>query len=99
MAPVNQPRRESLAACVIRWPCTTRAPWCLYLLAPAYRSEHRRARLLDLQEQRIVLAIAHQQEHHGLGPDRADADDLARDIRVVVVIEHDAPIGRERERA
>ena len=29
-------------------------------------------------------------------PDRADADDLAREVLVVVVVEHDAPVGRQR---
>ena len=65
----------------------------LVLAGARIRGEHRRVRLLELQEQRVVLAVAHQQDHHRLGPDRADADDLAREVLVVVVVEHDAPIG------
>ena len=75
-------------------------PLALVLVLAGARvgGEHRGVRLLDLQEQRIVLAVAHQQDHHRLGPDRADADDLAREILVVVVVEHDAPIGAQRAR-
>ena len=58
--------------------------------------EHGRVGLLDLQEQRVILAVAHQQQHERLGPDRADADDLPREIRVVVVVQHDTPVGRQR---
>ena len=48
-----QPRKMSLAACIRRWPATTR---CALL---AYRSrhkpfQHRSLRLLDLEEQRIT---------------------------------------------
>ena len=57
------------------------------------RGEHGRVRLLDLQEQRVVVAVAHQQDHERLGPDRADADDLAGEIHVVVVVEHETPLG------
>ena len=57
------------------------------------RGEHGRFRFLDLQEQRVVVAVAHQQDHERLGPDRADADDLAREVHVVVMVEHETPLG------
>ena len=57
------------------------------------RGEHGRVRFLDLQKQRVVVAVAHQQDHERLGSDRADADDLAREVHVVVMVEHQTPLG------
>ncbi|HSS59460.1 MAG TPA: hypothetical protein VLK59_15710 [Solirubrobacteraceae bacterium] len=59
------------------------------------RGEHRGIRLLDLEEQRIVRRVAHQQDHHRLVPDGADAGDLAREVLVVVAVQHHAPVRRQ----
>ena len=69
----------SLAACIIRWPCTTRVSG----LVPALRQvvlQHRLRGLLDLQEQRVLLVAALQQDDERPGADAADADDLARNV-------------------
>ena len=91
--PVTQPRNGVAGG--LHEPLAVHDALALVLVLARARvgSEHRRAGLLDLQEQRIVVAVAHQQDHQRLGPDRADADDLAREVLVVVVVEHDAPIG------
>jgi hypothetical protein len=70
----------SLAACIMRWPCTTRSPG---LVIPALRQvvlEHRPGRLLHLQEQRVLLVAALQQHDERARADAADADDLARHV-------------------
>ena len=56
------------------------------------RREDRRVRLLDLEEQRVVLGVAHEEDHERLGPDRSDADDLPREVLEVVVVEHETPV-------
>ena len=53
--PLVQPRKMSLAACIIRWPCTTRSPGWWYRLFGRWSSSTERGRLLDLQEQRVLL--------------------------------------------
>ena len=41
------------------------------------RLEHRRLRLLHLQEQRVLVVAADEEDDPRPGPDAADADDLA----------------------
>ena len=52
-----QPSRMSLAACMRRWPATTRSPWLVIRALAEKRFEHRRLRLLDLQEKRVMLVL------------------------------------------
>ena len=52
-------------------------------------------RLLDLQEQGIDVAIAHQQNEVDAQADAADADDLMGHIVDVVTPQHILPLGRE----
>ena len=76
----SQPRKMSLAACISRWPSTTRWPWFAYSLVAEVRLEHRRLRLLDLQEERVVVVAAEQQHDPAPRADAADADDLAGEV-------------------
>jgi hypothetical protein len=78
---------------MMRWPRTTRSPCCSYSPRARVWGEHGRVSFLDLQEQWVVVAVTHQQDHERLGPDRADADDLAGDVDVVVMVEHETPLG------
>ena len=73
----TQPRKMSLAACISRWPATTRSPWFEYSLLPRYGSSTDCLRLLDLQEERVVAVAAEQQQDPAPRPDAADPDDLA----------------------
>ena len=60
------------------------------------RLQHRRLRLLELQEERVV-AVATEQEHdEGAGADAADTDDLASGVHVAVALEQLAPVARQR---
>ena len=85
----------SLAACIRRWPATTRWPWLAYLLLPDEPLEHRLLRLLGLQEQRVLAVAAEQQHDPGAGADAADADDLAGRVHVLEALEQLAPVGRQ----
>ena len=51
----------SLAACISRWPSTTRWPWLRERALAEVGLEHRGLRLLDLEEQRVVVVAAEQQ--------------------------------------
>ena len=59
----------------------------LVLARAEVRLEHRRLGLLELQEQRIVVVAAEQQQDPGAGPDAADADDLAGRVDVAEPLE------------
>ncbi len=83
------------AACIQRCPTTTRSPWSPVRAAPEVRLEHRRAGLLDLQEQRIVARPALQHEDVAARPDAADADHLAGEVERPEVVEQVAPVGRQ----
>ena len=67
----------SLAACISRWPATTRWPSLADCAAPGVLAEHRRPRLLDLQEQRVIVVAAEQQDDPAARADAADPDHLA----------------------
>ncbi len=71
----------SLAACVRRWPSTTRCPWFENSLLREERLEHRGFGLLELQEQRVVAVAAEQQRDPDPRADAADPDDLAGGVR------------------
>ena len=66
-----------MAACIIRWPRTTRSPWVSYSLRAEVGLEHRGLRLLGLQDERVLAVAADEQDHPGPGADAADADHLA----------------------
>ena len=50
------------------------------------RLQHRGARLLDLEEQRVALA-GHEQQHPAGGPDAADAHHLDGGVPELVAVE------------
>ena len=85
----------SLAACIMRWPWTTREPgWCR--LFGQVVLEHRAGRLLDLQEQRVLLVASLEQDDEGARADAADADHLARHVDDLELLEQVAPVALQR---
>ena len=58
--------------------------------------EHRRLRLLDLQEQRVLVVDAEEERDPGAGADAADADDLAGQVDEPELLEQVAAVGLER---
>ena len=56
------------------------------------RLEHRRLRLLELEEERVVVVAAEQQHDARPRADAADADDLARGVDVAVALEQAAAV-------
>ncbi len=68
-------------------------------LAPAEELlQHRRFCLLELQHERILAVATHQQRDPGAGSDAADADDLAREIDQLELLEQRPPVARKRLR-
>ena len=62
---------------------------------PARRKEplvDRRLRLLDLEEERIVVGAAVEEGDERAEPDAADADDLEGDVDDLVPVEQDPPV-------
>ena len=86
----------SLAACIIRCPCTTRSPGCSIAALREVVLEHRRGRLLDLQEQRVLLVAALEQHDERPGADAADTDDLAGDVDDLEPLQQMAPVVLQR---
>ena len=84
----------SLAAWVSRWPSTTRWPWLRELALAEERLEHRGLRLLDLQEEGVVVVAAEQQHDPGARADAADADDLAGGVDVAEALEQPPAVAR-----
>ena len=84
---VSQPRKMSLAACISRWPSTTRWPVVAEAAAPGVRLEHRGLGLLDLQEQRVVVVAAEHQGDPGARADAAHPHHLARQVDEAVALE------------
>ena len=60
------------------------------------RLEHRRLRLLDLEEERVVAVASEQQEDPAAGSDAADADHLPREIDPAELLEQMPAIGLQR---
>src|SRR5579862_4706609 len=66
-------------------------------LAPAEeRLEHGRLRLLELEEERIVVSLAEQQQNPDPRPDASDADDLTSRMRVAEPLEEPPAIVEQR---
>ena len=57
--------------------------------------QHRRGGFLDLEEQRVVLVAALQQDDERAGADAADADDLAGHVDELEALQQLAPIVRQ----
>jgi hypothetical protein len=57
--------------------------------------EDRLLRLLDLQEQRVLIVAAEHERDEGARPDAPDADDLARQVDEAVLLEDVAPVDLE----
>ena len=71
----------SLAACIIRWPCTTRSPWLVVAALGQVILQHRRcdASLTCRNSGSCSIATLHQHDERP-GADAADTHDLAGDI-------------------
>ena len=78
-------------ACISRWPTTTRWPWLACALGRQVRLQHRRRRLLGLEDERVVLVAALEDDHEAARADAADADDLEREVGEAVALEELAP--------
>ena len=65
---------------------------------PEVRLQDRRGRLLDLQEQRVVLVAPAHQEDEAARPDAADAHDLARHVEDVETLDERPAVIGERPR-
>src|SRR5215213_8713237 len=88
----------SLAACEMRWPWTTRSPWLANALAPRCRLEHRRPRLLGLQDEGVAAVAADEQDDPRARPHAADAHDLPRQVDEAVRPEQEVPVGGQAGR-
>ena len=58
--------------------------------------QHRRLRLLDLQEQRVLLVDAEEEHDPGAGADAADPDHLTGEVDEPELLEQVAAVGLER---
>ena len=58
--------------------------------------QHRRLRLLDLQEQRVFVVDAEEERDPGAGADAADPDDLAGQVDEPELLQQVATVGLER---
>ena len=92
----------SLAACIIRWPCTTRWPGWLVAALGQVVLQHRPGRLLDLQEQRVLLVAALEQADEGPGADAAHPHHLAGHVdqleplqQPALIVPQGGPVGAE----
>src|SRR4029078_12602865 len=56
------------------------------------RSEHRRGRLLRLEEQWIALVASLEEDDEAPGADAADSDDLEREVDESVALDELAPV-------
>jgi hypothetical protein len=65
---------------------------------PEERLEYRGLRFLELEEQRVVVVAAHQQQDPGTCSDTADTDHLPSGMDVREAFEQLAPIARHRAR-
>ena len=82
----------SVALCTSRLPLITLAPWLSWRLGPGVGFVHRRARLLDLEEQRIGAAAALEQHQVDPHPDAADPDHLADHVDLGEPVEQAPPV-------
>ena len=86
----------SLAACISRWPSTTRSPWLLEARSARRSGSSTDALgLLDLEEERIAVVAAEQQHDPGAGADAADPDDLEGGVDEAVAVEQRAAVARQ----
>jgi hypothetical protein len=63
------------------------------LARPDEGLQHRRAGLLRLQEQRVAVVVAEQQQHEGARADAAHPHDLARGVDEPVLVQQQPPPG------
>ena len=81
------------AACIIRWPGDDPFSVLRETALAEERLEHRRLRLLELQEQWVAVVAAEQKQDPGPGADAPDADHLTRGVNVAIALEELPPIG------
>ena len=86
----------SLAACMRRWPSTTRWPWLAYSLLPRNGSSTEASRLLELEEERVLVVATEHEQDPGPGADAADADHLACRMHVAKALEQPTTVTRQR---
>jgi hypothetical protein len=86
----------SLAVCMSRCPPDHALPLIRVGAPTGETCEDRLLRLLDLQEQRIVIRVAKCQHERVVGADAAHADDLAGPVDNAVALEEHAPVIRKR---
>ena len=90
--PLVQPRKMSLAACIIRWPAHHPFPGIVVPAPGQVVLQHRPGGLLDLQEQRVLLVAALQQHDERPGADAADPDDLAGHVDDLELLQQVPPV-------
>ena len=86
----------SLAACIRRWPIHDTLAGLTVTGLRQVVLEDRGRRLLDLQEKRILVVTPLQQYDERACADAADADDLARDVDQLKVLEQVPAVGLQR---
>ena len=88
---VVQPRKMSLAACMSRWPSTTRWPWLRVLgCAPRYGSSTDACASLTWRNSGSASSRPSSRSDPAAGADAADADDLAGEVHVADTARADA---------
>jgi hypothetical protein len=73
----------SLAACIMRWPSTTRCPWCSYGLGGELALEHGPPGFLELEDE-WVAGVALEEDDEGTHADASDADHFVGDVHDAV---------------
>ena len=86
----------SLAACIRRWPSTTRWPWLLNVLLPRNGSSTDASASLNCRNSGSLVVAAEHQHDPGASADAADADDLAGRMDVAEALEQSAPVLGQR---
>ena len=81
------PRKMSLAACISRWPATTRSPWLAYWLGPRNRSRTDAWASLTWRNRGSSIVATDQQQDVAARPDAAHADHLAGGVDVAELLE------------
>ena len=81
-----------MTAWSIRWPRTTRSPWCSNSLAPRWASSTDACASFICRTSESSPLAADEQQHPGARADAPDADDLARHVDEPVGAEQVAPV-------
>ena len=82
----------SLAACISRWPATTRCPWLENSLLDVNSSSTEASASFTCRNNGSTLIVEEQQDP-GFGPDASHADDFASEVDEPVLLEQAPAIG------